>query len=152
MVVAVADAQPTATTAGVLTAKWSTDGWIIFRFAPAVGALESYASGGSVLNRFEFPIPAGSRFLLEIEWNSALPTSSPVVRVNGLAVTVTATAGGPAAVNDTSATLCVGNRNWGTNQTPWVGSIGEVALFAAIPTLDERSAIRSDFMNHWQLA
>ena len=152
MLVAVTDAQPTATTAGVLAAKWSTDGWIIFRFASAVAALESYAAGGTAENRFEFPIPVGSRFLVEIEWDSASPTTAPVVRINGSAVTVTASAAAPGVVNDAPATLCVGNRNWGTNQTPWIGSIGEIAMFSAIPTLPQRSAIRSDFMTHWQLS
>jgi hypothetical protein len=54
--------------------------------------------------------------------------------------------------DDSAATLCVGNRNWGSLATPWNGVIGEIVLLDQLPTTQQRADIRADMMQHWGIA
>ena len=139
----------TASSGGVVAGKWSTTGWILFGAFGSTLAFEAYSDADV---NFSFTIPLGSLFLLEFEWNSDTPSAPPVVRINGTSVTVTITNATTAPVDDSAATLCVGNRNWGTLATPWNGAIGEVVLLNQIPTAPQKASLRADMMAHWSIA
>lgn len=146
--------QSTASAAGKLIAKWSETsflGWLLVGASASTMRFEAWSDTANSTN-FNFTIPTSQTFLLEIEWNSNTPTVTPVVRINGVAVTVTVTSVfSTQPVNDTVATLCIGNMDWGPMNAPWNGTIGEVVLLNEMPTDPQKAALRADLMSHWSI-
>lgn len=146
---------PTDASESIIAAKWNMSGWVLQGLKPDFLSLDAY--GGFQDFRFTrheiriTPLTTGTEwYLLEIEWNSDTPYIVPVVRINGGSIAPITTFGAvETAIDDSVAVLSVGNRNWGDGNTPWLGEIGELLLFADIPTTEQKDALREDMMTHW---
>jgi parallel beta-helix repeat protein len=138
--------------ASVLLGKWATNGWIFYTNGGGEIVLEVYTLAGQIA--FYFLIDtSNSWYRLEVDWNSDTPTVVPVVRVNGQSVFVAINdqGGGASTFDDSAAVLCLGNRNWGSEATPWPGEVGEIAIFSNTLTTAQADAVRADFTTHWYI-
>jgi hypothetical protein len=141
-----------ASPSGVIAAKWNTNGWILW--APTADTLTFEWYQGAQTGSFTFPFEASATTwsMIEIIWNSSLPNTAFLARINETAVTATSQANGAAIVDDSSASLVIGNRNWGGQNTPWSGDIGEVMLFNSTAlSLEQLNNLQSDVMGHWSI-
>jgi hypothetical protein len=138
-----------ASPSGVLVAKWNNTGWILWANTTTTLRFEYYAGGSEGSYTFPFPSSATAWSLLEFTWNSDTANIDPIVRIDGTVVTHQGNVPGAASVDDSVATMVIGNRNWGGQNTPWSGDIGEIILLAGVPTDEQRYQIRADLMQHW---
>jgi hypothetical protein len=133
----------------VLVAKWNGTGWILFTENTSGLVLELYHPNGSASHRF-LGNTSGEWYVFEMHWDSLSPSIPPSVRFNGSPSIVTPVYdSAPVAFDDNAARLSVGNRDWGSQATPWMGDIGEVALFESVLSDEQTTTIRNDFMSHW---
>ena len=139
------------TPSGILAAKWNTDGWILWADTANTLRFEWYQGAQYGSYTFSFPASATDWVLAEFTWDSDAANMGASVRINGEPVSVSMLATGGASVNDSVATMVIGNRNWGSQNTPWSGDIGEIILLAGTPTEQQRSDLVADLLNHWSI-
>jgi hypothetical protein len=146
-----------ANPSGIIIAKWATNGWLLAGTGDGKLRFEWYQ--GAQSGRYDFPFPASASAwsLVEFIWDSTLANLGAFVRINGQSVAIDGTATGGATVDDTAATLTIGNRNWanelGDQNAPWNGDIGEILLFNGTNvTAEQLAPLHADLNSHWSIA